>query len=387
MTNSNKTVLALLVTLCLLIVGMFLYKYLKQEEYTYYTPAKSEARYNQYLAVQMLLQKYNLNVESYKQFSSDMLLKNDIKTAVFISTSKIYQQQAVLKQLINWVKKGGYLLLPGPVLNRFNRSEGQFNDLLPDIDIGFVYSKDSGADSDADGNTEEEAFNISGHSYELDIARNVLISTEYPSQWTIGDDKGIYAAAIKQGKGTLVIFNNLNLFSNRQIAINDHAQLFLDLFTRLTNDVDITNIKHIINPESPGLIDVILKYPYVLSLFVVILLMFFWINWGYFGPLYDRFTLTKATIYSHLLFSGQYLWRSVSVEKLYKIVFSEFESSLSRHCHGWYQKSTAEKIKYLEEVTGMPESEVSSFINYQPSKNKKHYYQFCKLSRLIRNKI
>jgi len=116
-------------------------------------------------------------------------------------------------------------------------------------------------------------------------------------------------------------------------------------------------------------------------------LMFFWLNWGYFGPLYDKISLTRVTLYSHLLFSGQYLWRHVSIDILYKIVFAEFESTLNRHCHGWHQKSNIEKINYIVEATGMLEADVASFINYQPSKNKNRYLIFCKQSRLIRNKL
>jgi len=381
MKRNNKNIVGLLVVLSVVIVTAFLFKFLKQEEYTYYTSAKGEARYNQYLAAENLLEEYSFVIEKHNKISSESLITNNSETAIFISTSKIYQYPSVLKQLTRWVDQGGLLLLPGPDINQISKNKSGYDDFLPDLGIGF--SLIEGSDSD----DKEQKFFINDDQYMLEPNRHITIDSENKILWSIYDAKGVYALAINKGEGVLVVFNDTSLFSNRKIAQHEHARLFLNIFTKLSNDKNIATIKYILNPSNPSIIDALAKYPFSLLLFGSIVLGFFWINWGYLGPLKNKLSYEKMTMASHFLFSGQYLWRYVSVEKLYKSVFHRLETVISKQRHGWHQLSHQEKLNYIIEKTGLPESKVDSVLTYKAEKNKNSYYQFCMNCNLIRNKL
>ena len=374
MKDKKSNTSLLLTLLVLLIVAGFLLKFLKQEEYSYYTNPKGEARYNSYLAAQMLISKYNFTSQTLKNSFADVNAIPNDQSIIFISDDRVYQQQTLLNDLTAWVRKGGYLLLP--VTSRAKAS--QLANIIPGLDVEFNKMALEKEAREAVG-----VFDFLGKQYSLSLDRSIHITTKSSTYWKIEDQHGVYAIAIKSGAGAVLVFSDLSIFNNKNIANNDHASLFLDILVSVGNK----NLLHILYPKNPSTFDVVFSYPLTLVLFVLVIMIFFWLNWGFIGPINKTQGKGQATLYSSLRFAGQYFWRNVPKSDLYHMLLQELENEIEYKYRDWQNLVLEKKIAYLIRVTELPQALIESVYTPPIKRNKSHYLEFCTNIQKIRNRL
>lgn len=364
-THTKKLLLILVVV----VIGAFLNKYLIKEDFTYYTPAKGEARFNPYYAAQLLLQKYGISASTMAEVEDRSFLDSKQSFILFISDTKIYQQPVLLNAITAWVKNGGVLILP---VNFF--SGRSLKEYIPGLDVTTERVKDQDFD---------DRIIKYKNQYDIEISHQTILKSELESLWSLKDEHGQHIVALPYEKGQIILFNDLSPFNNAHIAEHDHAAVFLDIL----KNTGVSHIIHILYPDTPGLFSILGSYPLQLILFFAIILFFIWKIWGYFGPVNNNLTSDHQHFIKHLEFSGQYLWRNVDIGQLYRILYGQLEKKIQSAIPGWSEKTDQEKISLLSDLVSLDEKDLQAVLLYKPDKDKHGFLTFTRNIIKIRNAI
>ena len=357
----------LLFFLLSILTGLFLYQNLIEEEYTFYTPAKGEAKYNQYLALEMLLSKLEYNIDSHRH--EIIRLPENKNGVVFISDKKIYQNAIHLKNLVSWVNNGGRLIIAG----YFPGKNGDDLQLFPGLDI---YS--------APGTDIKHADDINiDFKYDLDLKHSGTFSSSYDTHWELVDDHGVHAASYKVGNGTIVVFNSLNLFNNYNIANRDHAEFIVSILSKST----VKSFMHIQLPRDRDFADLVRAYPFPFYLLGILLFLSTWFFWGYFGPVKEYMSFKEKLFVAHLQFTGKYLWRHGNIEELYQDLHDQALSKIILKHPDWTTKSDEQKIEIVADKTRLDKEAIYQALFYTTEHNKHKFLTFSRNITLIRDSL
>jgi len=357
----------LLFLLLSVLTGVFLYQNLKQEEYSYFTAAKGAAKYNKYLALEMLLTELTYTVNSFRH--EDISLSKNNNDVIFISDKKIYQNAHHLKDLVTWVKNGGSLIIVG----YFPGKTGDDLQLFPDIDI---YSGTSAKIKGDDNITVDFEF-------ELDISHTGVLSSSYKTNWQLVDDHGVHAASYRIGNGNIVVFNDLNIFNNHNISNKDHAEFLASLLSATT----VNNFTHIQLPRDKDFTDLVKAYPFPFYLLGLLLILSIWYFWGYFGPVKGYLLLKEKLFITHLQYTGKYLWRHGDIEMLYLDLFNQAKSKILLKHPDWETKSDEQKVKIITDKTELDSKAIYQTLFYKPEHNKYKFLTFSRNITIIRDSL
>ena len=363
-----KTPLLILLILSLsALIILFLFQNLKEEEYTTYTSASGEARYNKFLALEMLLKKFNFSVTNRR--NSDFTLPDPGKSVVLISDNKIYHNEQYQYALLNWIKKGGNLI----ILSHFHKEAGEKYQILPETDI---YSEWVEHDIEDDDITVFENF-------QLTISHDSVIDSSYDSLWQLKDAHGTHAAGYQIDKGTLTVFNDLSLFNNYQIADHNHAGFFISLMKKL----NALHLTHIQQPASKGLSDIYAAYPLPFYLLAILILFSAWFYWGHFGPVKKHIYTKEKLFINHLQYAGQYLWRYASSDELYNAVYQQAIDNIILKHPDWNTMSDIQKTDMASAKSGLDSKTVKETLFFRTEKNEHNFLLFCRHITLIRDSL
>jgi len=357
----------LLFMLLSLLTGVFLYQNLIQEEYTSFTAAKGAAKYNKYLALEMLLTELKYPVNSYRH--EIISLPKDNNVAVFVSDNKIYQNAHHLNELVSWVNNGGHLIIAG----YFSNKAGDGLQLLPGLDIY--------ANAAAEIKDDKEV--SIDFKYDIDVSHTGIFTSSYKTLWQLVDDHGVHAASYQVGNGNIVVFNSLNIFNNYKISNKDHAEFIVSIL----NTTSVKSFSHIQLPRDKDFTDLVNAYPFPFYLLSILLLLSVWYFWGYFGPVKEYVFYKEKLFITHLQFTGKYLWRYGDIEKLYLDLFNQAQSRILLKHPDWITKTDEQKVTMIADKTGLDTETIDQTLFYKAEHNKHKFLTFSRNITLIRDSL
>lgn len=273
-----------------------------------YIGYSGEARINDFLAADMLLNELGIEADSRESLTPSLWLPDFSDTLVTRASSTI-AVGAERDLLMGWVANGGHLvLLPPDDGSRFT------DELLAAFDFQLIDTfnqeddETSEAANDEDGEEDE---NEDTYSYSVDLVgtryRIESTSEDFPGA-TLTDDLGIVAARRQWANGHITLLGGSHFFSNFSIGESNHARLLLDA---VAGYVEPGKVWFIYDAAFPSLLQVIWQNaPYVVCGFLVVLFFWLWSIMPRFGPAIEPAPAVRRSIIEHVRAAGHFAWKN-----------------------------------------------------------------------------
>lgn len=305
----QTTVNLLILLVITLLAAWFFYTHEKVTE-TEYVGYSGEARYNDFLAAQLLLQHAGIEADSVSTLTPSNWLPDYGDTIVsrLTATIAVSDEQS---ELFDWVSYGGHLVLMPPTEETQVTSK-----FLREINVSLITLEyDPGEDEeelDEDDAEEEESFD---YIVDLDGTRQrIELLDEDAFGATLSDDKGVIAARRIWGDGTITIVADSTYFLNWSLDEYDHARLLLDT---LAGYVDPGTVWFVLDAAFPSLWAVLWNnLTYVVIAAVVTLMLWLWSVMPRFGPAIKPPSEDRRSILEHVAAAGHFAWRHHGTSKL-----------------------------------------------------------------------
>ena len=314
-----------------------------RDEYMGYS---GEARSNDFLAAEILLQELGIDADSRASFTPSAWLPEIDETIV----SRLTESIAVVDDssaLFLWVSNGGHLVL-FPPSNDTQITEEFFEDV--GITIVTVARDDETDDEDSEEGEEKESVD---YTVDLDSTHHrieLYDSDEFSA--TLSDDKGNVAVRRSWGSGFITVIADETYFYNDYISDLDHGKLLLDA---VAGYVTSEKVWFILDSAFPSLWQLIWENGfYVVVASGIALLLWIWSVMLRFGPAIDNRESTRRSILEHVAAAGHFAWRHHGTSTLTtSSIKALIHDAESRH-PGLGRLSADEQAKHLAQLSGVP---------------------------------
>ena len=370
------------------------------------------ARRNPYLAAEQFLDRTGIKVTSSFDYEKLSGLPQD--GMVFISNASRTMNRKRIDELLDWVRRGGHLVIaapvhnddnPDPLLSRFdiknigqnwfddegdgpvdddekkeqNRSAGKKDKLSREEKIERTQQeimRQLNQTLDGTSVKEDEDLDITLLSFnQLDYRFRVHFSemsslehpilfrddkttkpSPYPDPfyWAGSEDR-IHFMQIGLEQGLISIISDKYIWQSNSINRLDHAYLLWFLSKNSSEVILLYGV------FTPSLLDYAVKYiPELLFIFLVWLLAWLIYRGRRFSPIRDASIEQHRSIVEHIQASAEFLWNEDYKQRLIEPVRKEVLRALQHHDPGFTQLDQGQKINYIQQLTGIDEQQVNA---------------------------
>ncbi len=349
----QSTVALLAVLACTIFAAWFFTTHEKvtRDEFTGY---RGEARFNNFLAADMLLNELGVAAESRSSLTPTEWLPFDTDTIV----SRVSSNIAVGEQrdlLVRWIIDGGHLILMPPL-----QESRIFDDFLGYLGFGLVRLEpdpdDNDNDNDDDNDDDESPAGTEPENltYALDPDRSfyrIELHEDHEFGATFSDQKGVLAARQVWGSGYVTLLASSAYFSNRSIDEPDHARFMMDV---IAGHVDPGKVWLIYDATFPALWRVIWdNAPYVVVSLVIAVVLWLWSIMPAFGPPITLDPPVRRSIIEHVGAAGRFVWRNHGAVALAKSSAAAVMHEAEARHPGIGRLSAQEQAKRIARMTGL----------------------------------
>ncbi|MBT2987853.1 MAG: DUF4350 domain-containing protein [Candidatus Thiodiazotropha sp. (ex Ctena orbiculata)] len=340
--KSNRATLAVLVTLLLLIGGLFAVWLVNNYEYVSEQVRGNmgiEARRNPLLAAERFLSRIGLSAESQtgRQYLIDpppgpgLLLVRDLGPP--LSKSR-------LTSLLAWVAHGGTLVVtPGSAM-----AEGSEHPLLRQ----FAVSVESEAFLE-----EEEPGSLSlpwsDRSLQIDFDTGRWFNVENEgSYWAAPDENYPNLVRFPWGEGSVTFLSDNDFLNNSRIGEKDHALLL----AYLAGDADRAWLLY--NTQMPSLLSYLWRHaPYLMISLALFGIAMIWRLQQSSGPLISPLERSQRNLLEHLQANADFAWRHNPTLGLLEATRREVERRWLASHPQLLQMDEKARCDWLQKQTGM----------------------------------
>lgn len=339
---STRAVTLITAAIFALFTGWFFvtHERVTSEEYVGYD---GEARYNRFLAAQLLLAEVGIESESRASLSPADWLPDYSDTLVVSASPAIAvpEQRFMLEE---WVRIGGHLVILPP----FNDA-AVVDDFLMTFGYQFVE-----VDFEIPGAETEDEEDDTEYEYNVDVdwtRHRIEVEDGYEQSATLSDDKGIVVARQPWGNGYVTIVADHRYFANYDIGEMDHGRLFLDT---VAGYVDPGKVWLIYDASFSSLWQLIWSNaPYVVLGVAALIFVALWAVVPTFGPMILPEPPVRRSIVEHVNASGTFVWKQRGASSLARAASSAIVHKAERHRPGIGRMPLAEQAKIIAEITDM----------------------------------
>ena len=400
---------ALLVVL--LIISYYNIEWLEEEVDLGYG---EEATRNPYLAVELFLKQYNINSSVEKSLN---LLKSLPSTddTIIITTSRHSITQKRHDELMDWVNRGGYLIITS--VDFFDEAKGNSGDLMLDhFDARLYKVVDANSDEQALDDEEIEAFTnedapetigelireamdtsikcygeddlmqISFSDREEALQANAS-STRYlydgseRASAAVSNDYGNQLLQYEHGQGLVTIMTDLGIWQNANIGCYDHAYVFW----RLLGDGKAWILYR---EQTPSLFKLMLNtIPYALLALVLLIGFWLWHRSLRFGPLININETTRRELLEHIDAAAGFSWRQHKARRLHAALADDIDQHMQSRHWGYRQLSRVEQCQLIAQLADLDHERVDWALNQDAVKNETEFLQKTQLLQTIRKQL
>ncbi len=343
----QTTVVLLVILACTVFAAWFLKTHEKgfSDEYIGYS---GEARSNDFLAAEILLQELGIAADSRASLTPSSWLPENDETIV----SRLTESIAVIDEsstLFLWVSNGGHLVLFPP-----SNDTDITDNFLEDVGVSIVTAaRDDEAEADEEDSDDDEEDESVDYTVDLDNTRQrieLFDADEFSA--TLSDDKGNVAVRRSWGGGVITVIVDETYFYNEYLNDFDHGRLLLD---SVAGYVASEKVWFILDAAFPSLWQLIWENGfYVVVATGVALLLWIWSVMPRFGPAIENRQSTRRSILEHVAAAGHFAWRHYGTATLAtSSIKALIHDAESRH-PGLGRLSADDQAKYLAQLSGVP---------------------------------
>ncbi len=333
-------------------VAWFLYTY-EREEVEVYSGYQGEARWNPYLAAEMLLTKLGIEAETRETLRPTEWLPPSTDTLI-ISADPTIAVGDELDALYAWVQsEGGHLVLLPP-----EEESADVDLLLSLFGLGFEEVDPDPIGDDPDDESVDDGAEESVEDYESDYTLalhrtyyRITNTLDSEAVTTLEDDKGNIAVRVEDGNGFVTVIASDLYFTNSYLDEADHARLLLDV---VAGYVDPGKVWFVFQASFPPLWQVIWDAaPYLVLTLVAALLLWLWAALPRFGPKVEPSTEDRRSINEHVSAAGSFAWRHEGSEALAASVVRAVLQEAERRHPGIGRLPAEKQAEALAHLTGI----------------------------------
>lgn len=265
---------------------------------------QGEARFNDFLAAEMLLREMGFAADSRASLTPSVWLP-DIADTLFVRMSASIATAKERGLLDAWVAAGGHLVLLPP-----EQPTRLTDDALEYFGFRLVDTEFANAPY-ADERILNARPGPESGSYTVKrfwLMRSLEIATDHFEGAMLSDEYGIAAVRRRWGNGFVTVIAGYSLFENAFLPEADHARLLLD---SVAGYVDPRMVWLIYDASFPPLWQIIWDNgSYVVVGIALTLLLWLWSVIPRFGPIVAAPEPVRRSIIEHVNAAGRFIWRS-----------------------------------------------------------------------------
>ncbi|MDX1515472.1 MAG: DUF4350 domain-containing protein [Woeseiaceae bacterium] len=348
-----------------------------REEYVGYS---GHARYNDFLAAEMLLTELGYEASSRSSFTPEAWLPDTTDTIVSrVSTSFSVPGQRETLQW--WVNNGGHLVLfPSP-------EDADVNDEFLELFGYRLYAPDYDFDDDGSSDRELEYETLEAdYSIDLAYAYYRIESLEgVENTATLTDRWGTIAVRRQYGDGIVTVIARSSFFENDFLESQDHARFFLDT---VAGHIKPGQVWFIYAAAFPALWKLIWdSAPYAVFAGLALLLAALWAVIPAAGPKIRPQPAVRRSIVEHIRAAGRFVWRQRGAGDLGDSAVTALVHDAERRHPGIGRLPRQQQARVIAKITGRDPEAVFDVMNQAGDHRHRFFTQQMATLQSIRNDL
>lgn len=351
-----------------------------------YTGYQGEARFNRFLAAEMLLTELGIEAESRAILEPSEWLP-DYSDTILTRLSAPISVDDERVALQDWIAAGGHLIIMPP-----NNDTVLVENFL--AEFGYEITQQSAPEEeekDGDGENvddgsetdDEETFD-----YHLDLdymSDRITILDDTTESTTLSDDLGIVAARRTWGSGFVTVVSSVRFFSNSRLEDEDHARLLLDV---VAGYIEPGKVWFIYDASfAPLWLLIWNNAPFAVLGAAALLLIALWAAMPVFGPTIFSDKPVRRSIIEHIRAAGTFVWKQHGSKDLNdsaaRAILHEAEG---RH-PGISRLSKTKQAQLIARLTGLDAQAVLDAISSGGESHMREFTQHMETLHKIRKEL
>jgi hypothetical protein len=352
-----------------------------------------EARVNDFLAAQRLLERLGQRTSSIRGLPGGKHLPggNDV---LLLPRRQVRMTPGQAKELLRWVRQGGLLITEG--LNPESRDASETQDpLFRDLGARLVWrpervNLETNPETGQDPKTFDETnrnvpVDIGGQTYRVRLgAWSELLDLRGEATRFAKNDSGIKLLQYDQGDGRVILCTDLSCFDNGNIAEEDHAGFLAALVMNWSAE----NHAWIVYREEPPslwrwLQDNAWRVMVALGVLTAIGL---WRAASRFGPRIPDPPEGRRSLLEHLTACGRFQWAQRDGVSLIQAARQATLARVYRVHPGWGHLEPAELHARLAELSGLSEGRIARALHQERFREPREFTEAIQTLDLLRKK-
>jgi len=385
--KSALIAIALLAVIALLIVGF--QKNFEYVEKTEWQPLIGEARTNPLYASQLFLRRMGIPTKTVESLQ-DLTTLPGTDTAILISSSRQTLRDKQFTALVDWVNKGGHLIVAGVIdWNSYfsdsslaaepeTETEAEAENEDAQSDEIYYDSLEEIASNLPDVDALQEFLNVELHDrikFDGDTAKNITLKGSdrplslgpdyYKSIVLKGDDTVLGLeeitidgknVAIRQPvkNGLVTVVSNLDFIDNFNLGEYDHAEILWHIVRGKPAKTGAADLQQpnaiwlIHSDDTASLFELIWRYWWALVITLGLLFIFWILRVSRrFGPLIQKENEDRRNLLEHIDASGAYYWKQKNQQVLLQSTRLSTQQHLAKRIPGWSALPQYDQIQLL----------------------------------------
>lgn len=410
---SRRAAIITLVILALLAaLGYWIAQHVEKREIKIPIGLHGEAKRNPLLAAQRYLTHLGLAVERLED-GRRMQTAPAENDALIITSDRQTLGQARTQALLQWVKRGGRLIVTVPPLPIKFKGETRApspprDPLLTALGLGLARASDAANDKvesgqenvegdaakDTEANDDDVGTCPARENYtevSLPSANAVLragfnqyeVLTGAKNTDTVARHAGGVALVSRAlGRGRVIVLTDIGIFQFRAIGELDHALLLWYLVKGAGKVWVVTD-----NDMPPIALWLWRHAKESVTAVFLFLILWTWSRSVRFGPLVREPAPTRRRILEHIEAAGRFLWLYQKQERLLKSVRAALTATAARRHPAWVGMSEEEKIGHLASLSGWDADALRHLLHAAITHRRQDFFHVIRQLETIRKKL
>ncbi|MCB1877989.1 MAG: DUF4350 domain-containing protein [Chromatiales bacterium] len=377
-TQTNRWFLFALLALSMAAVGYAIYNNIRIKTERIHVGLRGEAARNPLLAVQRLLERHQVPVNSVNSLAR-IPWPPAADAIVVLPGERQTVSKARAAELLEWVEQGGRLLV-----------EPRFSDSDKDLPVDPLL----------------DPYQVTGRRIDTDETQIALLVDDFPStsplelhlpadrwvDWDGIEPDGVLwnedtplMLRFDRGDGYLLVMSDSHWFENDAIGEQDHAEMFWWLSHA---DSGPSQVWLVYQDGYPPLWALLWRYAPALILSLGLLAVVWLISSAQrFGPLMQAPVPGRRSLLEHLSAAGELYWRGGRRDLLLQGARAGLQQRIERRHPDLAVLAEPQRIARLAAISGLPQTEVLTALTAQDPRRPEEFVQIVKTLQVLRKQL
>lgn len=337
-----------------------------------------EVHQQPYLAAQTLLQKFGVKTvaeDDYRRLFSGESdeIRPTLDDAIVLVNAQAAISPALANELIDWVSKGGFLILSvnaEPFQQSFRG-----NALLKQLGVSVNWLVDDADSLKKYQQVVSKLKDPDSHNIEISLesAYRITLPEDREIYYSVSNDEGNTLIQLEQGEGMITLMTETQIWNNWQLDEDDNAIILLGF---LQNNSQV----YFLNPvEQPHWFILLYRYSAAfIWLLALLIISGIWHLGSRFGPKQSLSLLTQSRFIDHIKVAGDYYWQhdnqQIMLLEVRRIIFHHINQKWPS-LHGADQNKI---VAHMAELSSWPADTITKLMFENSTLNQSQFTQWMK---------